>query len=403
MADHEDGQQTDLENSDDAQPKERWYKKKEVLIPIIISLVSALIAGVSALASFNQANIARDQANIASNQNIVAEQQELVTLVTAIANDPTTVAEQSLTLQSNPAAVSQAATGASYAELADSEEAVNLIGLLNGNGVTATDYYETALGLEPGDSYAQALNYLGKAVNLPSDPRTHASILRTEAQIYYQLGMIPKAVRSDTLAEQAFDHAPDVTKADKENNVADTEFFDAWYLAAVSCSKALAEVSAAEEIFTNNLFAMFEGTTSEYANATKELQYDGCVQKTEAITSPAQGPSTIAGVWEGSYVCSQGVTGLILDMVGVSGGTLSAVFDFFPISGNANVPSGSFTMTGKYSAAGVSLMPGHWINQPRGYSMVALSGGQPSNDSQLFSGAVTSPGCTTFFVHKSTV
>jgi tetratricopeptide (TPR) repeat protein len=393
MADHGDVQQTDLGNADNGKPEGRWYKNKAILI----SLVSAIVAFLSAGASIYQANIARDQANIARDQNIVAEQQELVTLVTDIANDPATITEQSSTLQNNPAAASQAVNGAQYAELADSEEAANLIVLLNGTGVTATEYYETALGLWPSDSYAQALNLLRTAVNLPSDPRTHASILRTEAEIYYQLGAIPEAERSDALAEKTFNHAPDVTKADKENNIADTEFFDASYQAAISCSNALAEVSAAEKIFTANLSAMFEGTASVYASATEELQREGCVQKTEGI----QGPSTIAGIWEGSYVCGQGVTGLILDVASASGGTLTAVFDFFPISGNANVPSGSFTMTGKYSAAGVLLMPDHWINQPRGYGMVTLSGGQPSNDSQVFSGAVISPGCTTFFVHKS--
>jgi tetratricopeptide (TPR) repeat protein len=368
-----------------------WYKHPSTLIALGALIIALVSAGTSII-----------QVNTAKQQNIADEQQELVTLVTDIANDPATVAEQSLTLQNNPTAVSQAANGAEYAELADSEEAANLISLLNGNGVTATDYYETALGLQPSDSYAQALKFLNTAVGLPSDPRTHASILRYEAEIYYNLGAVSKAERSDALAEQAFNNAPDVTKANQENNVADTEFFDAWYQAAISCSTALAEMSAAEEIFTSNLSAMYEGTTSAYSSTTEELQHEGCLetksmQSAETVTPQ---PSIIAASWQGSYVCGQGVTGLNIIVTGASDYTITAIFDFYPLPGNANVPSGSFTMTGKYSATGVFLTPVQWLVQPRGYGMVGLSG-QLTSGGQVLSGTVTGLDCTTFFVHRS--
>ncbi len=366
-----------------------WYKEPSTLISLGAMVIALVSAGTSII-----------QANTAKQQNTGQEQQELVTLVTSIASDSATIAEQSLTFQNNPSAAYQAANGTEYTELADSEEAVNIIGLLNGNGVTATDYFEVALGLEPSDSYAQALNLLSKAVNVPADPRTRASILRTEAQIYYELGVNSEAERDDAIAEQVFNHLPDVTKADQENNVADTEFFDAWHQAAISCSTALAEVSTAEEIFTANLSGMFQGTTNEYANATRELQDKGCVQKTASITSPVAGSSIVVGAWEGSYVCQQGVIGLLLNVTSAPDDGLTAIFTFFPISGNSSVSSGSFTMTGTYSAAGVFFTPDHWISQPRGYPMVILAGRQPGNGKRVFSGNVITPGCTTFFVQR---
>jgi hypothetical protein len=243
-----------------------WYMQPSILISLAALVIALVSAGTSIV-----------QANTAEQQKIASEQQELLTLVTDIANEPGGTAQQSLALQSNPNAVTQATNGAQYAELTDSDEAANLIGLLGGDGVTAEDYYEIAEGLAPSDSYSQALEFLKTAANLPSDPRTHASILRYEAGIYYQLGDNSAAKQLDVIAAQAFNHLPDVTKADQENNVADTEFWDASYQAAVSCSTALAEFRVAANIFAANFTAMFPGTTSEHASATKELQYENCL------------------------------------------------------------------------------------------------------------------------------
>ena len=152
-----------------------------------------------------------------------------------------------MTFKGDPAAFHNAEVGTQLTELADSEEAVNIIGLLHHNGVTAVEYDYVAVGLQAGGSDAEALRLLGIAATLPADPRTRANILRTEAQIFYQLGKVSKAEHDINLAKQAF-AVPDVTSEEKSSNIAYTELFDAQYQAQISCSTAQAEVTAAIKI-----------------------------------------------------------------------------------------------------------------------------------------------------------
>jgi eukaryotic-like serine/threonine-protein kinase len=110
----------------------------------------------------------------------------------------------------------------------------------------------------------------------------------------------------------------------------------------------------------------------------------------------------LAGTWTGTYVCSQGETGLRLAIQATAGGALTATFNFYAVPANPGVSSGSFTMTGTSSHSGVHLTYGHWIKEPAGYMMVDLSAPPASNGGALLSGTVTTPGCTTFSVKKST-
>jgi eukaryotic-like serine/threonine-protein kinase len=110
----------------------------------------------------------------------------------------------------------------------------------------------------------------------------------------------------------------------------------------------------------------------------------------------------LAGTWTGTYVCSQGKTGLRLAIQAAAGGTLTATFNFYAVPANPGVRSGSFTMTGTDSHAGVNLTHGHWISEPAGYMMVDLSAPPASNGGAVLSGTVTTPGCGTFSVKKST-
>lgn len=250
-----------------------WYKNPVILIPILVSVVSAIIAVVSAVGSIDQANIAKDQANIASDQNIVAEQQELVTLVGGITQDPATIAQESEMI-TNENSLLGAQNGVTTEELVDSEEAATLIHMLHAKGVTATEYYETAVGLESGQSYAQALSFLKSAVALPSDPRTRASALHFEAQIYYQLGQVSEAKQADMLAEQSYD-VPDVTPPNRLSNLAYTELFDAFYQASLNCASGQAEVNAAYTTIVQNGLNN-DQMASAYNNAEKQLRRHGC-------------------------------------------------------------------------------------------------------------------------------
>jgi hypothetical protein len=116
--------------------------------------------------------------------------------------------------------------------------------------------------------------------------------------------------------------------------------------------------------------------------------------------APSPSPASLTGTWTGSYVCSQGETGLSLVIQAAPGGTLSAVFNFYAVPDNPGVPSGSFSLTGTYSAAGVNLTPDQWISQPPGWEMVGLSAGLPTQDGTVLSGNVTTPGCGTFTVSR---
>jgi hypothetical protein len=111
-------------------------------------------------------------------------------------------------------------------------------------------------------------------------------------------------------------------------------------------------------------------------------------------------PAALTGTWTGSYLCSQGETGLRLVIQAAPGGALTATFNFYALPGNPGVPSGSFTMTGTYSAAGVDLTQDQWISQPAGYEMVNLSSGPPAPNGTVLAGSITTPGCSTFTVTR---
>jgi hypothetical protein len=68
-------------------------------------------------------------------------------------------------------------------------------------------------------------------------------------------------------------------------------------------------------------------------------------------------------------------TGLRLALKATSSGSLTATFTFYATQSNVSVPSGSFALTGSYSAEGFQLTPDHWITMPAGYSMVGLTAG----------------------------
>lgn len=139
---------TDSSKHPEKKHSQPWYRNPSALISLGAMTVALISAAISAY-----------QVNLAQQQNTASEQQELLTLVGNIAQDPANIAQQSLIFKNNTSAISQAQAGAEFVELADAEEAINIVGLLKGNGVTATEYYEIAIGLQPGESYGQALSF----------------------------------------------------------------------------------------------------------------------------------------------------------------------------------------------------------------------------------------------------
>jgi pimeloyl-ACP methyl ester carboxylesterase len=109
-------------------------------------------------------------------------------------------------------------------------------------------------------------------------------------------------------------------------------------------------------------------------------------------------PATdIAGTWYGSYTCGQGLTGMTLTVADGAGTAISATWEFYPLAVNPGVASGSITMTGTDSTAGVGLTFQRWLQQPAGYTASNLTGAL-HDDGATLSGQVVNPapGCTTF-------
>ncbi len=119
-----------------------------------------------------------------------------------------------------------------------------------------------------------------------------------------------------------------------------------------------------------------------------------------ARPAPSLSPARLTGTWTGTYFCPQGRTGLRLVLKAAPNGALAATFDFYPVDGNPGVQSGSFTLTGSYSARGFRLRPGHWISEPPNYLMVSLTAPAPDDNNTTLTGSVTGPGCTTFSVSR---
>jgi len=110
-------------------------------------------------------------------------------------------------------------------------------------------------------------------------------------------------------------------------------------------------------------------------------------------------PPPVIGVWDGTYACNQGQTGMQLTITSAGGNSLKARFDFFATASNPTVPNGSFELTGSYSATGgLVLNPAYWIQQPPNYLMVGVSA--PPSAGNSMHGTVQGLNCTTFSVTR---
>jgi hypothetical protein len=114
----------------------------------------------------------------------------------------------------------------------------------------------------------------------------------------------------------------------------------------------------------------------------------------------SQNAPALTGTWTGSYICSQGDTGLRL-VIRVQGQALTGTFSFYPLARNPGVPSGEYTLTGTDSATRTVLKAGRWITRPSGYELVGLTAGPPADNGTVLRGRVSNPACSTFSVRKS--
>jgi hypothetical protein len=236
------------------------------LIPVLISIAAAIFA-------LAQASAARDQ-------NVDSERQELISLVAGIAQEPQSIDQAAATFKTEPLEFRAVQVGFQMTELADAEEAADIISLLHGNGVTAIEYFETALGLQSGQSDSQALQLLQTAAGMKnSDPRTQANVLHEEAAIYYELGpaYYSRAEQADALARAAYDSGPDIPPVNRLNNIAFTDLFDAFYQSAVSCPAAVAEQDAGKSLIRDNPAIDTSGMQSQEQQTEAALEKDRCL------------------------------------------------------------------------------------------------------------------------------
>ena len=120
------------------------------------------------------------------------------------------------------------------------------------------------------------------------------------------------------------------------------------------------------------------------------------VHQLDAPTHPASHHT----VWEGKYVCAQGVTGLHLELDTASNGATTATFAFYGVPENPNpVPRGSYRLRGKVTMAktgsfalALELEPDEWNAQPPDYMMVGLSV-TSDRERRSMAGRITNPSC----------
>ena len=119
----------------------------------------------------------------------------------------------------------------------------------------------------------------------------------------------------------------------------------------------------------------------------------------EAAPRPAAPDATpMSGVWEGSYECAQGITGLTLRLRGYPDGRLEGVFEFSAVEENPEVPSGSYRVHGRVSPGWVvTLEAGEWLVHPEDYVTVPLVGRVVADPVRIH-GFVDDPYCGSFSV-----
>jgi hypothetical protein len=114
-------------------------------------------------------------------------------------------------------------------------------------------------------------------------------------------------------------------------------------------------------------------------------------------------PDDWSGSWHGTYVCSQGVTGLTLAIKPSGLRSVSATFSFYAVPRNPAVPSGEFAMIGRLVQGGhLELRAAAWRTQPPGYVSVDLDGDYDPFSGE-YRGHVRGPGCSLFRLRRDLV
>lgn len=101
-----------------------------------------------------------------------------------------------------------------------------------------------------------------------------------------------------------------------------------------------------------------------------------CGATASATAQSSPHARSVLGPWVGTYVCSQGLTGLTLTITEATPTRASALFHFYADPRNPRVPTGCFTMAGAYDPASghLQLKGKEWLLKPGGYRVVHFDG-----------------------------
>lgn len=101
-----------------------------------------------------------------------------------------------------------------------------------------------------------------------------------------------------------------------------------------------------------------------------------CGATASATAQSSPHARSVLGPWVGTYVCSQGLTGLTLSITEATPARAGALFHFYADPRNPRMPTGCFTMTGAYDPASghLQLKGKEWLLKPGGYRVVHFDG-----------------------------
>jgi hypothetical protein len=123
-----------------------------------------------------------------------------------------------------------------------------------------------------------------------------------------------------------------------------------------------------------------------------------------AIASPAFA-DTLTGLWRGEYICGQGITAMALALREDTRGNVQATMTFSQHPKNPGVPTGCFTLAGRYNArtGALALTKQKWIKQPDAFWYMIDLNGNISDGGGTYAGAIgffQDGLCTTFSVKR---
>jgi len=103
-------------------------------------------------------------------------------------------------------------------------------------------------------------------------------------------------------------------------------------------------------------------------------------------------------VWEGTYVCGQGLSAVTLTLDVDRSNNVTARYDFGPVPSNPTVPTGAYLLTGALEPVGSGftgeLADSEWIVRPTNYFMVPLS--IETIDGKAMTATIRHPSCSGF-------